>query len=275
MIIVLDNATPVITCTVRIFAATSACQPDNGSPVIDIAWRILEVVLIWFDVIVLFYIEVFFYIKVHEPKKALIKDIGSVNRVHLITVYPTIPDISWLSCSHFVHWVKCKIFIKIKSLFSHSNLKDIVRFDSCRLVDTLPWSWTQIKLTPEFRKISSVNLGSEVTSLDSFSSSSPPSSTYWPWPRWCGFSGVDQNPSLASVGCACDPASMLFRFGSLPGIALLSRVWITTSVRFPESFHTGSFLFLVSLMSSSLTTPPWLTRLCGAQKPTKLQLFTF
>ena len=45
--------------------------------------------LIWFDLMVLFYMESLhktrscFDIKVHQPKKALIKDIGPVNRVHL------------------------------------------------------------------------------------------------------------------------------------------------------------------------------------------------
>jgi len=44
---------------------------------------------IWFDLTVLFYMDnlnktrSLFYIKVHEAKKALIKDIGSVNRAHL------------------------------------------------------------------------------------------------------------------------------------------------------------------------------------------------
>jgi len=45
--------------------------------------------MVWFDLIVLFYMDSLnktkslFYIKVREPKKALIKDIGPVNRVHL------------------------------------------------------------------------------------------------------------------------------------------------------------------------------------------------
>ena len=45
--------------------------------------------VIWFDLIVLFYMDSLnktrslLYIKVHEATKALIKDIGPVNRVHL------------------------------------------------------------------------------------------------------------------------------------------------------------------------------------------------
>ena len=45
--------------------------------------------VIWFDLIVLFYMDSLnetrshFYINVQEVKKALIKDIGPVNRVHL------------------------------------------------------------------------------------------------------------------------------------------------------------------------------------------------
>jgi len=47
----------------------------------------------WFDLIVLFYVDSLnktrslFYIKVHETKKALIKDIGPVNRVHLTVLF--------------------------------------------------------------------------------------------------------------------------------------------------------------------------------------------
>jgi len=53
------------------------------------AKRSLVWILIWFELIVLFYMDSLnktrslFYIKVHEAKKALIKDIGPVNRVHL------------------------------------------------------------------------------------------------------------------------------------------------------------------------------------------------
>jgi len=52
-----------------------------------------------FDLIFLFYMDSLnktrslFYIKVHEAKKALIKDIGPVNRVHL-TVLVSVENIT-------------------------------------------------------------------------------------------------------------------------------------------------------------------------------------
>jgi len=58
--------------------------------------------LIWFDLIVLFYMDslnktrILFYIKVHEVKKALIKDIGPVNRVHLTVLVSIEKSISWV-----------------------------------------------------------------------------------------------------------------------------------------------------------------------------------
>ena len=63
--------------------------------------------LIWFDLIVLFYMDSLnktrslFYIKVHEAKKALIKDIGLVNRVHLTALVSVVFRLHQINNQHF------------------------------------------------------------------------------------------------------------------------------------------------------------------------------
>ena len=82
----------------------------------------IEVSRVWFDLIVLFYIDSsnktrsLFNIKVHESKKALIKDIRPVNRVHL-TVLVSFENIYNLWSRNYV--AESWNFVK----FSH--LKDL------------------------------------------------------------------------------------------------------------------------------------------------------
>jgi len=64
--------------------------PRAFDNVFDLIWfDLIWFDLSWFDLIVLFYMDSLnktrslFYIKIHEEKKTLIKDIGTVNRVHL------------------------------------------------------------------------------------------------------------------------------------------------------------------------------------------------